>query len=222
MSKLNLIKQVLLADDAKLKEIESVLEVVNDTPETKEETVQLMEESPLNDGTTMVVADPAFEAGASIMIKSEDGTEIPMPPTGEGEAYELQDGRQFTVAEEGVIAEVKEGGEEEEEAPEGEEEMAMNNKPNEQPIPKVITESVVKETKFSAEAQAKINELETKLSALENKEEETTTEEVELTVEPITHNPEEAPSSTEMKFQWGKGRQQSAKDRVFNRLSNKK
>ena len=226
MSKLNLIKKVLLADDKEVKAIEEVLELSEVKPLEKEETVQLMEEASLNDGATMVVADPSFEAGASIMVKAEDGTEIPMPVTAEGEAYELEDGRQFTVSEEGVIAEVMEAGNNEEEPVQEEEEVAMDNTPSnevsEQPVPKVITESVVKEMKFSSqeEAESKVAELEAKLAELSSEEEEVK-EEVELSVKPITHNPEEAPVQKDMKFQWGTGREMSAADRVMQKLANK-
>jgi hypothetical protein len=208
MSKVNIIGKILLADDKQLEAVEKALEV------------KLMEEALLNDGATKVMADPAFEAGAAIFVVTEDEQQIPVPVNAEGEAYELEDGRQFTVAEEGIIAEVMEAGEQEEPSQEEpEEEVAMDDKPEETPVPKVITESVVKEMKFSEEAQSKIDELEAKVAEL-SKQEEEVKEEVELSVEPITHNPE-AKTNTGIKFQWGSKRSESAADRVMRKLSNK-
>lgn len=209
MNKINVIGKILLADEKQLSKIEKIF---------------LMEEAKLNDGATVVVADPAFEAGASVMVKTEDGQEIPIPVSGEGEAYELEDGRRFTVAEEGVIAEVMEAGQEEEPvSEEGEEEgVAMDDNPTEQPLPKVVIESVVKEMKFSAEAQAKIDELETKLAEAtktELKEEEVVElkdEEVEL--QTIVHNPEEN-ASTGIKFQWASSRKQTTGDKVMAKIA---
>ena len=61
----------------------------------------------LEDGLTIVESD--FEAGAEIMIVTEDG-KVAMP-VGD---YTLEDGRMVVVKEEGLIEEIKEAKEEEE------------------------------------------------------------------------------------------------------------
>jgi hypothetical protein len=156
----------------------------------KAEEIKLAE-AKLKDGVTVIEADPDFEAGATVMVMTEDGQAIPVPVSGEGEAYELEDGRMFTVVEEGIIAEVKEAGtEEEEEVTEEvvEEEVEASE---ETPLPKAIIESIVKETKFSKQDSliealtAEITELKSQL------EESNKVEEVELSdIKPIAHNPE--------------------------------
>lgn len=155
----------------------------------KAEEVKLME-AKLKDGETVVSAEPDFEVGATIMVMTADGQEIAMPPSAEGEAYELEDGRQFKVAEEGVISEMMEAGAAEEEEEE-EEEVAASDAPAAAPVPKAVIESIVKETKFSKEEMdakdVKIKELEDKILELEKVEDK---EEVELSVQPIVHNPE--------------------------------
>ncbi len=104
----------------------------------KAEEIKLME-AKLADGQTMIEAEPDFEAGAAVMVVTEDEQRIPVPVSGEGEAYELEDGRTFTVVEEGVIAEVMEAGATEE-AEEAEEEVAASDNESETPLPKAIIE----------------------------------------------------------------------------------
>jgi hypothetical protein len=64
----------------------------------------------LSDGVSTLEAD-AFEAGQPVFILTEDEQRIPLP-VGE---YELEDMRILVVIEEGVIAEVREAAEVEEE-----------------------------------------------------------------------------------------------------------
>jgi len=218
MSRFKVIKTLLSADDETISKVEQALEEIKPLDKEADKAEVVLAESKLNDGVTMISAEPDFEAGATVaVIDPETKEAIPMPVTGEGEAYELEDGRRFTVSEEGVIAEVMEAGENKEEEETEEEPVAANEEVDQKPIPKVITESVVKETKFSAEAQAEIDELKTELSKLKEEEKE----EVELSVDPLVSNPEEN-ASTGIKFRWGSKRPESAKDRVMNKLSNKK
>lgn len=98
-------------------------EVVDKSTEVEKfETVLLV------DGVTEVTVEPAVEAGAAIVLTAEDGTPVPAP-VGE---YELQDGRVLVVAEDGVLAEVKEM-----EAPE-EEPMATDNPDNAEKVKRII------------------------------------------------------------------------------------
>lgn len=100
----------------------------------------------LVDGVTVLEAD-AFEAGNEVFIVTPDGN-VPLP-VGD---YELENGQILVVAEEGIIAEIKEMPSEAEEempetpaeAPAPVEEAEMN-----QQLPKKTIESIIKETLFS-------------------------------------------------------------------------
>ena len=132
-----------------------------------------LEQRKLEDGVTVIEAD-AFEAGAEVMIVTEDEQMIPLP-VGE---YVMEGGEQvLVVTEEGLISEIKAKEEEveeevvEEEAKkdyeEKEEEMAEESRP----IKKTV-ESIVKETFFTEiENLKKENaELKAKLETLSSDE----------------------------------------------------
>ena len=157
-----------------------------------------LETMKLDDNITVIEAE-SFEAGNEVVVVTEDEQKIPLPVG----SYNLEDGRVLVVAEEGVIAEVKE---KEEEAPEVEEEIEvpaeeeatkedeMSNEP-EQTITKTI-ESVVKET-FFAEMEALKKENEELKAKLEGKVEVELSEEE---VEPIVFNPENVQKVDGFKF----------------------
>jgi len=185
----------------------------------------------LEDGLTIVESD--FEAGAEIMIVTEDG-KVAMP-VGD---YTLEDGRLIVVKEEGLIEEIKEAKEEEvteevveEEARSEEEEKEMYKE--ETKTPKKVIESITKESFFSEieklkeENETLKKELEgLKLSSVETsventKEEVKETTEVELSTEeepkPIVFNPE---NKKEVEgFKYGQNRMRTTLDRVMDRLS---
>ena len=75
----------------------------------EEETTQLAYEGKLADGTIIVSEADALAEGVAVSVLVEDGTQIPLP-VGE---YATEDGVEFTVEEEGVIASMKEEAEEE-------------------------------------------------------------------------------------------------------------
>ena len=79
--------------------------------------VKLEFQAKLTDGTIIVSEADALEVGVSVMVLAEDGTTMPLP-IGE---YQIDDekGTSFSVAEEGIVAEIME---EEVEAEEKEEE----------------------------------------------------------------------------------------------------
>jgi len=185
----------------------------------KAEEIKLME-AKLADGQTMIEAEPDFEAGAAVMVVTEDEQRIPVPVSGEGEAYELEDGRTFTVVEEGVIAEVMEAGAQEE-APEQEEEVAASNDESETPLPKAIIESVVKETKFSQEdmdaKELEITELKAQLAEATKEEVVEEVEEVELSAKPIVQNPE--PQAEVKLHTYGNKRKRNTKDSVMSKIA---
>lgn len=166
----------------------------------------------LENGT--ILEAEMFEAGQAIFIvNGEDRVALPV-----GE-YKLEDGMILIVAEEGIIAEIKEAeAVVEEEAPaevevEVEQEMSVEN------TPKKIIESVVKESHFSAEEvdalKAEIEALKTELSALKNVE---VKEVVELSAEPLTHNPE-AKSDVKLNL-FAQKRTKTTFDSVLNKISN--
>jgi hypothetical protein len=76
----------------------------------EEETTQLAYEGKLADGTIIVSEADALAEGVTVNVLVEDGTQIPLP-VGE---YATEDGVEFVVEEEGVIASMKEEAEEEE------------------------------------------------------------------------------------------------------------
>jgi hypothetical protein len=130
----------------------------------------------LENGT--IIEAEVFEAGASVFIVNEEDR-IALP-VGE---YKLEDGMILIVAEEGIIAEIKEM-----EAPVAEEapaevEVEVEQEMTEVKEPKRVIESVTKEM-FFAEIESLRKEIEElKLAKVEVKE-------VELSAEPLTHNPE--------------------------------
>lgn len=164
----------------------------------------------LDDGVTVIEAE-VFEAEQAVMVVTEDDQKIPVP-VGE---YKLEDGMILVVVEEGIISEVKAEEEVVEEEVPAEEEVAANDK-NDSPLPKSIIESMVKETKFSKEAEDKIAELEAQITELSKVE---VVEEVVELAQPIVHNPESQEAPT-MKFHAAGGRTLSTMDKVMQKIAN--
>jgi len=187
----------------------------------------------LEDGLTIVESEN-FAEGDEIVIITEDG-KVAMP-VGD---YNLEDGKMVVVKEEGIIAEVKESGEEEKEEEEVKEEVVEEETKSEEEYmekenstPKKIVESITKESFFSEIESLKTenNNLkkeieELKLKAVEKTEDpskkEETTEEVELSATekptPIVHNPE---NKKEVEgFKYSQNRTKTTLDRVMDKLS---
>jgi hypothetical protein len=173
----------------------------------------------LSDGVSMLEAD-AFEAGQPVFILTEDEQRIPLP-VGE---YELEDMRILVVIEEGVIAEVREAAQVEEEveveveAPAVEEEVEATT---ETATPKKTIESIVKESFFSEiEALKKENEeLKAKLSAQTTEvAEEVAPVELSEEPKPISFNPENTQATDVFKF--AAKRNATTMDTVLSRISN--
>lgn len=159
-----------------------------------------LETMKLDDNITIIEAE-SFEAGMEVVVVTEDEQKIPLPVG----SYNLEDGRVLVVAEEGIIAEVKE---KEEKAPEvevevevpAEEEATKEEEMSVEPtqtIKKTI-ESVVKET-FFAEMEALKKENEELKAKLEGKVEVKLSTEEEV-VEPIVFNPENVQKIEGFKF----------------------
>jgi hypothetical protein len=171
----------------------------------------------LSDGVSMLEAD-AFEAGQPVFILTEDEQRIPVP-VGE---YELEDMRILVVIEEGVIAEIREAAQVEEEveveAPAVEEEVEATT---ETAAPKKTIESIVKESFFSEiEALKKENEeLKAKLSAQTPEiAEEVAPVELSEEPKPISFNPENSQATDVFKF--AAKRNATTMDTVLSRISN--
>jgi hypothetical protein len=184
-----------------------------------------LEQMKLTDGVSILEAD-AFEAGNEVFIVTEDDQRIAVP-VGE---YDLENGMVLVVAEEGLIAEVKEKEAEEPEAEvevevEGggkiEEEMAA------EAAPKKTVESIIKETFFSTmeKLQAENDALKAELAKFTAQTPEVVAEEaapVELSAEevepkPIQHNPENAQPVELFKLTPRKTR--STVDSIFEKLN---
>lgn len=161
----------------------------------------------LENGT--IIEAEVFEAGAGVFIVNEEDR-IALP-VGE---YKLEDGMILIVAEEGIIAEIKEM-----EAPVAEEvapaevEVEVEQEMAEVKEPKRVIESVTKEM-FFAEIESLRKEIEElKLAKVEVKE-------VELSAEPLTHNPD-ATTKRELNL-YSQNRTRTTFDSVLNKISNLK
>jgi hypothetical protein len=171
----------------------------------------------LSDGVSMLEAE-VFEAGQPVFILTEDEQRIPVP-VGE---YELEDMRILVVIEEGVIAEIREAAEVEEEeveveAPEVEEEVEAATETT--PQAKKIVESIVKESFFSEiEALKKENEeLKAQLNLSTEVAEEVAPVELSEEPKPISFNPENT-TKTEP-FKLGTNRTRSTMDSILEKLN---
>lgn len=184
-----------------------------------------LEQMKLTDGVSILEAD-AFEAGNEVFIVTEDDQRIAVP-VGE---YDLENGMILVVAEEGMIAEIKEKPAEEpeaevevevESAPMVEEEMAADA------APKKTIESIVKETFFAKmeELAAENEKLKSELAQLKAQTPEVAAAEaapVELAAEevepkPIQHNPENAKEIEFINLSNKRGR--TTIDSIFEKLN---
>jgi hypothetical protein len=112
-------------------------------------TVEL-EQIKLVDGVTILEAD-AFEPGAEVFIVMEEE----LVPLAVGE-YELEDGRMLLIEQEGVIANVSEGGAEEEAPAPAQEEAPVQQGADR--LPKKVIESIVHEQHFGKQPKGKMEE----------------------------------------------------------------
>jgi len=171
-----------------------------------------LEQMKLADGMTVIEAD-AFEPDMEVFIVAEDDQKIPLPVNQEGSPYELEDGRLLNVVVEGIIESVMDAPAQEAEVP-----VEAEAEPT-QAQPKVITESTVKEYKFSQEEMdakdSKIAELEAKILELTKVDEEV---ELSETPKPIMFNPENSNpiEVVELAGKAPKGRRDSILESVYN------
>ena len=179
---------------------EETADIVENIEQT--EKVELAQ-AKLENGT--ILEAEAFEAGNEIFIITED--EKVAVPVGE---YEMEDGKILIVAEEGLIGEIKDAEEVEEEI---EEELGYVTKEE-------LAQAV-------SEIKAMIEDLK-KEEMSEEVVEETTENEVELSedlkeelsqpaAEPLAHNPEK---TNNLSVKFAQNRAQTTLDKVLSKINN--
>jgi len=196
--------------------ISKIKDVLNLSEEVK------LEQMKLENGT--VLEAESFESGKEIFIVTED--EKVAVPVGE---YEMEDGRILTVAEEGLIAEIKEAGEEEKpeeevEAKEEEEKEEMGYATKEE---LAEVKEMIEEIKAMLEPKEEMNADElgnlmteelAKHEMLSEVPEEVKVELSEPAAEPIKPNPEA--KTVKNNFKFATKRKLSTLDRVMNKIIN--
>lgn len=181
---------------------EEATDIVNDVE--AQEKVELAT-AKLDNGT--VLEAEAFEAGNEIFIVTEDD-KVALP-VGD---YTMEDGKMLVVAEEGIIAEIKDLDEEAEvEAEEDKEEMGY--------VTKEELAEAVSEIKAMIEDMKKeeMSE-ETEVELSEELPKEVKEELSEPAAEPIAHNPEQKNNNIGVKF--AQNRKQTTLDKVMSKINN--
>jgi hypothetical protein len=194
--------------------LSKIMELLNLQDEVKLESMKL------ENGTT--IEAEAFEPNQEIFIVTEEDEKIALP-IGE---YTLEDGRMLIVAEEGIIAEVKEGGEEEEapETPEVEEveqaEQEMSYATKEE-LSAAVEEmkAMIEEIKAMMSPKEEEMSEEPKEELAEEVKEEVVAE-VDLSADepatkPIKHSPDTKPSEM---HKFSKGARRDTLSRIFDKL----
>ena len=182
---------------------EETTDIVNDVE--AQEKVELAT-AKLDNGT--VLEAEAFEAGNEIFIVTED--EKVALPVGD---YTLEDGKMLVVAEEGIIAEIKDL--DEEEAPAEEEVEAEDlGYVTKEELAEAVSEikamiEDMKKEEMSEEAEVELSEELPK----EAKEELS-----EPAAEPIAHNPEQKNNNIGVKF--AQNRKPSTLDKIMSKINN--
>ena len=181
-----------------------IMELLNLQDEIKLESMKL-------DNGTVIEAE-AFEANQEVFIVTEEDEKIALP-VGE---YTLEDGRILVVAEEGIIAEVKEA-EAEEEAPAQEEAPEVEEVEQAEEEPKEEMSYATKEELSAAveEMKAMIEEIKAMMSPKEEEMAEVDLSADEPAAKPIKHSPDTKP--VEM-HQFSKGAKGDTLSRIFNKL----
>jgi len=185
-----------------------IMELLNLQDEIKLESMKL-------DNGTVIEAE-AFEANQEVFIVTED--ERIALPVGE---YTLEDGRILVVAEEGVIAEMRDGGEEAPAEEPAQEEATEEVEANEEEEKEMSYATKEELSAAVEEMKAMIEEIKAMMSPKEEEmAEEVKEEEVEMSTDepaakPIKHSPDTKP--VEM-HQFSKGAKGDTLSRIFNKL----
>lgn len=184
---------------------EETADIVKDV-EQSQEKVELAT-AKLDNGT--VLEAEAFEAGNEIFIVTEDD-KVALP-VGD---YTLEDGKMLVVAEEGIIAEIKDLDEEADEEVEAEEDKEEMGYVTKEELAEAVSEikamiEDMKKEEMSEEAEVELSEELPK----EVKEELS-----EPAAEPIAHNPEQKNNNIGVKF--AQNRKQTTLDKVMSKINN--
>ena len=166
----------------------------------------------LENGT--VLEAESFEAGQEVFILTDD--EKVALPVGE---YTLEDGMLLVVAEEGLIAEIKEAVEEE-----VEEEVEASEVENAEEVEVEAAEEVTAEY-ATKEELAEVKSMLEEIKAMIDKKEEMSEVEAQVkeelsetpAAEPISHNPE---PKQKMNLKFAQNRQRNSLDKVMQKLIN--
>ena len=170
----------------------------------EDKEIELSYQAKLTDGTIIVSEADELAEGVSVMVLAEDGTTMPLP-VGE---YETEEGTNFNVLEEGIVAEIME---DEVEAEEEDEDYKEEKEEMEEATDEVeeteevefdkeglITEigSVIKE--LLEEVKTDIARLDAELNEIKGLNEELKTEKAELSkeVEKLSKEPATEPVKT--------------------------
>lgn len=181
---------------------EDTADIVNDV-EQSQEKVELAT-AKLENGT--VLEAEAFEAGNEIFIITEDD-KVALP-VGD---YTMEDGKMLVVAEEGIIAEIKDLDEEAtEDEVEAEEELGY--------VTKEELAEAVSEIKAMIEDMKKEEMSEDEVELSEELPKEVKEELSAPAAEPIAHNPEQKNNNIGVKF--AQNRRLSTLDKVMSKINN--
>ena len=188
--------------------LSKIMELLNLQDEVKLESMKL------ENGTT--IEAEAFEANQEVFIVTEEDERIALP-VGE---YTLEDGMILVVAEEGIIAEVREAAEEEE-APAQEEEVVEEVEQAEEEPQEEMSYATKEELSAAvAEMKEMIEEIKSMMSPKEEEMAEEIKEEVDLSADepaakPIKHNPETKTADLQ---KFSKGARKDTLSRIFDKL----
>ena len=185
---------------------EEATDIVNDV-EQSQEKVELAT-AKLDNGT--VLEAEAFEAGNEIFIVTEDD-KVALP-VGD---YTMEDGKMLVVAEEGIIAEIKDLEEAPAEVEAEEEEMGYVTK---EELAEAVSEikAMIEDMKKEEMSEEVVEEAEVELS--EELPKEVKEELSEPAAEPIAHNPEQKNNNIGVKF--AQNRKQTTLDKVMSKINN--
>ena len=190
--------------------LSKIMELLNLQDEVKLESMKL------ENGTT--IEAEAFEANQEVFIITED--ERIALPVGE---YELEDGRILVVAEEGVIAEMRDAAAEEEapeEPQEATEEVEANEEEMSYATKEELSAAVAEMKEMIEEIKAMMSPKEEEMSEEPKEAEEVVEEEVEMSADepaakPIKHNPETKTADLQ---KFSKGARKDTLSRIFDKL----
>ena len=187
---------------------EDTTDIVNDVE--AQEKVELAT-AKLENGT--VLEAEAFEAGNEIFIVTEDD-KVALP-VGD---YTMEDGKMLVVAEEGIIAEIKDLDEEAtEDEVEAEEELGYVTK---EELAEAVSEikAMIEDMKKEEMSEEVVEEATDEVELSEELPKEVKEELSEPAAEPIAHNPEQKNNNIGVKF--AQNRKQTTLDKVMSKINN--